>query len=118
MFYMFVIKEVRKSKGVSLIGLARMTNLSRAYICDLESNRRSNPTFSALYKIANALEVNTKDLFYTIDDIDYLKETLDKTIEEYGLQSKRVAEISKIIDTLVTHELKEKKNLNNKDCLK
>jgi len=113
MFCIFVIREIRKQKGVSLVKLAQMTNICRAYISELEANKKTNPTFSVLYKIANALDVNVKDLFYTSDDMDYLKKKLDETIDEHGLHSLQVAQISKTIDTLITLELQEKNFKNN-----
>lgn len=113
MFYVFVIKDIREYKGISLNKLSKKAHIARTYISELELNKKTNPSISALCRIADALEVNVKDLFYTSNDIDFLKEKLDENIEMFGLQSREVAQISKIIDTLVTLELQEEKNLNN-----
>ena len=109
MFYVCVLKQIRESKNISLSHLSVLSKVSRTYISDLELNRKTNPSISSLYKIADALEVNVKDLFYTHQDIDYLKNKLDETIETFGLSSKEVAQISKIIDSLVALELKAQK---------
>ena len=59
----FKIKEIRKSKNISLYFLSKTTKITRSYLRDLENNKKSNPTLQTLCKIANALDVNIKDLF-------------------------------------------------------
>ena len=94
----FVIKQVRKNKNISLSELSRRTNISRAYLFDLENNRRFNPTLKILSDISGALEVNIKDLFYTELDLENLREEMYKIIDEYGINSKEALEISQVID--------------------
>lgn len=103
----FNIKDIRKDKGFSISRLAKLTNLSRTYIRELENNKRSNVSISVLYKIANILEVNIKDLFYTECDIIQLKKELYSRIDKFGLDSKEVLEISQILDLLINIDLKE-----------
>ncbi len=74
--YVFQIKELRKSKNISRYMLAKKANINRSYLIELENGAKTNPTFQVLYKIANALNVNVKELFYTIDDIEFLKQQL------------------------------------------
>lgn len=111
MFCSYVIKDVRKKLGVSLIQLSLKSGISMTYLRELETNKKTNPSITSLCKIAEALEINVKDLFYTSYDIDYLKEELDEKIDNYGLQSPEVAQVSKFIDSIATLELKRKKNL-------
>jgi len=101
MMYVFVIKQVRKNKGISVNQLSKKTKLSPAYIKDLEGNRKYNPTMKTLGIIADALSVNVKDLFYTKLDIDELKEELDARIEMHGIHSPEVLEVSRVIDLLM-----------------
>lgn len=101
MMYVFVIKQIRKSKSISTYKLSELTNLSEAYIKDLEGNRKFNPTLDTLGKIADALEVNVKELFYTKLDIEDLREELDARIEMHGTQSPETEEVSKVIDLLL-----------------
>lgn len=61
----FKIKEIRENKNVTLYYLSKNTGISRTYLRDLENNKKSNPTIQTLYKIALALDVNLKDLFYS-----------------------------------------------------
>lgn len=104
--YVFNIKNIRKSKGISLNRLHEMTGVSRAYLFDLENNRKFNPTMFILQKIAEELEVNIKDLFYSLNEIENLKEEMYRRIDEFGLDSKEVMEVSQIIDLLVNIKMK------------
>jgi len=113
MFCIYVIRDIRKEKNISLMELSEKAEISVTYLRELEANIKTNPSISTLYKIAEALEVNIKDLFYTSYDIDYLKDELDECIDAFGLQSAQVAKVSKIIDSIATFELNEKKNSKN-----
>ena len=113
MFCVYVIKDIRKSKNISLLELSEKAEMSMTYLRELEANIKTNPSISTLYKIAEALEVNVKDLFYTSYDIDVLKENLDEAIDTFGLQSAEVAKVSKIIDSIATFELNNKKRSLN-----
>lgn len=97
----FNIRNIRKSKKISLRKLSDMTGISRAYLYDLESNRRFNPTLFILQKIAEVLEVDIKDLFYSLNELDILKEEMYRRIDKYGINSKEVLEVSQVIDLLI-----------------
>ena len=55
-------------------------------------------------KIANALDVTIKDLFYYDNDVNKLKEEMYHRIEVFGLDSEEVYKISQIIDLLLNVE--------------
>ena len=99
--YVFVIKSIRKNKNISLYELSKRTGISRTYLRNLENNKSFNPTISILEKIAEKLEVNIKDLFYSLNDIKGLKDEMNRRINIYGLDSKEVLEVSQIIDLLI-----------------
>ncbi len=103
----FVIKMLRTSKNITLYKLSKDTNLSRTYLRNLENNKTFNPTLRVLEKIANALDVNIKQLFYCLDEIETLKKEMYKRIDQYGINSNEVMEISQIIDLLVNVKLKD-----------
>ena len=67
-----------------------------------------NPTLDTLYKISSVLDVNIKKLFYTELDIDILKLEMYKKIDEFGIRSKEVLEISQVIDLLINIEMRDK----------
>lgn len=56
------IRELRKSKKMSIEKLAEKANLHTTYVGDIERGD-ANATISALVKIATALEVELYDLF-------------------------------------------------------
>lgn len=102
----FVIKQLREKKNISQYRLSKITNISRTYIRNLENNKMRNPSVNILLSISEAL--NVKDLFYTIPDIENLREEMHKRIDKYGLDSKEAMEISQIIDLLVNLKLYQK----------
>lgn len=106
--YIFAIKPLRKSRNISLYELSNLTGVSRTYLRNLENNKSFNPTLFILDKIAEALNVTIKDLFYYDNDIEYLREEMDIRIEKFGIHSKEVLEISQIIDLLVNVKMNER----------
>lgn len=103
----FNIKNIRNMKNITIYKLSKMTGLSRAYIRNLENGNNANPTLKSLMIISQALEVNIKDLFYTVYDIDELKQKMYIAIDEHGINSDEVLEISQLIDLLINIKMKE-----------
>lgn len=103
----FVIKNIRENKNMTLYELSKKCDVSRSYLIDLESNRRTNPSVSVLQKIANALNVNIKELFYSEIEIENLRQEMYRRIDEFGINSNEVMEISQIIDLLVNIEMND-----------
>lgn len=103
----FRIKEYREKKNISAYKLAKDINISRSYLSELENNKKFNVSLKVLFDIANYLDVNIKDLFYTTFDIGDLKEKMYKSINDTGIDSKETLEISQLIDLLVNIKMKE-----------
>lgn len=99
--YIFVIKPLREKRNITLYGLSKSTGISRTYLRSLENNQVFNPTMQILNKIANALNVSIKDLFYYGNDIEKLRAEMHNRIDLFGIDSKEVLEISQIIDLLL-----------------
>ena len=58
------IKRIRIEKGLTQQDLADMTNLSREYITDIESDSRNKHfTISVVGRISEALQIPFSDLF-------------------------------------------------------
>lgn len=104
----FNIKNIRKKKGITLYKLEKITEISRAYLYKLENNIKLNPTLAVLYSIADGLDVNIKDLFFSKFDIENLKQEMYTRIDKFGLNSKEVLEVSQIIDLLINVKMQEK----------
>ena len=56
------LKEYRKSLGMSQAELARKSNVSAAYLSELESGLGKRPSGEILLRLANALEVTIAEL--------------------------------------------------------
>ena len=104
--FVFVIKNLRMKKGITVYKLSKMTHIARSYLVELENNKKFNPSLNTMYKIANALEVKVDDLFYSELDIDILKEEMYRRIDLYGIESKEVLEVSQVIDLLLNVKFK------------
>lgn len=107
---LFVIKKIRQNKNMTLYELSKRTDISRTYLRLIENNHNVNPTTRILEDIAEALEVNIKDLFYSTAEIESLKQEMYRKIDKYGINSSEVLEISKIIDLLVNIEMTKQKD--------
>lgn len=74
------IKEARKKAGLTQMELAKLTNLSRSYIGDIEKDRY-NPSLATLKAIANALN-QPLDTILTDNDINNNEPTLTSRDEK------------------------------------
>lgn len=104
--FIFVIKNIRERKNLTIYKLSKMTGINRSYLTQLENNKKFNPSLKTMYAIAKVLDVKIDDLFYSELDIDSLKEEMYKRIDLYGIGSKEVMEISQVIDLLINVKLK------------
>lgn len=98
--FVFVIKNIRLKRNMTLYRLSKITKISRAYLTQLENNKKINPSLKTMYLIAKALNVKVDDLFYSNLDINDLKKEMYIRIDKFGLNSKEVLEISRLIDLL------------------
>ena len=105
--FVFVIKNVREKKNITLYRLSKITGINRPYLTQLENNKKFNPSLSTMYKIANALNVKVDDLFYSQLDIKKLKKEMYRRMEKYSTTAKETIEISHIIDLLVNLKMKK-----------
>lgn len=105
--FVFVIKQKREEKNITLYRLVKLTGLSYSYLSELENNKVFNPSLATMYKIAHALDCKIDDLVYGELDINNLKEEMYRRIDEYGLRSKEAMEISQIIDLLINIKMKD-----------
>ena len=103
----FRIKQIRESKKITAYKLAKDTKISRSYLSVLENNKNTNVSLQLLLTIANYLDVNVKDLFYTTYDIKSLKQELYNRIDKYGINSKEALEVSQIIDLLINIDMRK-----------
>lgn len=103
----FRIKQIRESKNITAYRLAKDVKISRSYLSELENNKKMNVSLQVLVDIADYLNVNVKDLFYTTFDINSLKQKMYRRIDKYGINSPEVLEISQIIDLLINIDMRK-----------
>lgn len=58
-----IIREIRKTKGLSLGQVALRSGLDRTYISRIESGKIANPSHKTLEKIIRGLKVTAAELF-------------------------------------------------------
>lgn len=61
------LREIRKSKNLTIRALAKKSGVSPSYISDLENGKNNKPSIDTSIKLANALEVPPANLFGTKD---------------------------------------------------
>ena len=59
------LKEVREEKGISQEKLAELSGISRQTIFKIESDPEFNARVDTIKKLAEALDVNFNDIFFT-----------------------------------------------------
>lgn len=62
-----IIKEIRKSKGLSTYELAKLTDVSHTAIANVENGKTKNISIYLVHKISKVLETNISELFPTLD---------------------------------------------------
>ena len=62
------LQEIRWKRGWSLEQLARESGVSKATICTIENKKDVNPTIDIAFKLADALEVDVREIFFTGED--------------------------------------------------
>lgn len=99
--FIFRIREIRAEKNVSLENLSKKSSVNLGYLSQLERGEKQNPSINLLYKVASALNVNIKDLFYTKADIDDLKQKMYLSMKQNGVTDEKTIDISNLIDLLL-----------------
>lgn len=56
-FVGFKIKTIRELKGKSQVKVANDSKITAAYLCELETGIKTNPSYDVLERIAKALDV-------------------------------------------------------------
>ena len=85
------IAEKRKSRGITLRGMAGKLEISPAYLSDIEKSRRNPPDLTMLKKMAVELNLSQEDKYAMFDlrkaskkdaTDDFWKEIIKKLDEE------------------------------------
>ncbi len=107
--FIFLIKDIREEKELSLYELSKNTNISYSYLFDLENNKKDNPSLKVMHKISLALEKNIKDLYVATSDIETVRNWMHESIEKNGIHHPKTYKYSHLLDKLL-NILQEEKN--------
>lgn len=69
------LKTLRRGKGLSIRELAKRSNVSNAYLSQLENGKTKNPSYEIIGKIAKGLNISSKELLNMSDSV--FTESLD-----------------------------------------
>ncbi len=72
------LKDIRKTKGISVYKLSQLSGVSETHIRDLERGDR-NPSIDTLYKLSVPLGISLSELLNETGDVSYLNEK-EKTL--------------------------------------
>ncbi|MEH7120012.1 helix-turn-helix domain-containing protein [Neobacillus vireti] len=62
------INQLRKKRGYSITQLAKMANISKSYLSEIEKGGQTNPSLQILKKIAISLEVSLEVLIENAEE--------------------------------------------------
>lgn len=95
------LKDVRKSKNISVYKLSQLSSVSETHIRDLERGDR-NPSFDTLSKLAKPLGLSLSDLLKETEDVSYLNNDEKELVECFRMLSKNKADaLLQFLKTLV-----------------
>jgi len=92
------IKSICKSKNIKISALLSEAGLSAHLIDDWQDNK-TEPSFPALFKICDVLQINISDLFIT-GDIQLTQSQMEILTEWRGLSNQEKSAIFSYIDAL------------------
>ena len=95
------LKEIRKSKNISVYKLSQLSSVSETHIRDLERGDR-NPSLDTLSKLAKPLGLSLSDLLKETEDVSYLSNEEKELVECFRMLSKNKADaLLSFLKTLV-----------------
>lgn len=94
----FLIKEIRKIKKITLKELQAKTELSISYLSEIENNKAKNPSLLVMVKIAEVLEVKLDDIYFVKGEIQSMKKALNIFVEAYGINDEKTIKLSQEVN--------------------
>ena len=88
------IRKLRTARGWSSGELSKESGVSRAYLWQLETDGKGNPSFDVLQKLANALGVSVSEFGEASEDFS-ANIPLPPGLEEFVSQKKKALRITK-----------------------
>ena len=101
----FLIKEFRKIKKITLKEMQEKTDLSISYLSEIENNKAKNPSLLVMVKIAQVLDVKLDDIYFVKGEINTMKKALNIYIEAYGINDERTIEFSQKVNEEINKKI-------------
>lgn len=79
------IKQRREQKGIPAAELARLAEISKPYLSELENERAARPSVAILFRIAKALGTTAADLMG--EEIQPTSSAIAPTLREFAAQA-------------------------------
>jgi len=80
------LKEARKNLGLTLRQVEDMTEISNAYLSQLENDKIKNPSVNILYKLSSIYKVSLKTLLVNANMIDKKEAQEEKANQDFAQQ--------------------------------
>lgn len=93
-----------QEKNITIEQLHKKTEIQYKYLKQYINNNVQKINIYAIIKIADALNVNFKDIIYTKYDLEFLRKSMNYYIDKKGINYYKVLRLSKIIDLIVTKD--------------
>ena len=94
----FLIKELRMIKKITLKQLKEKTGISISYLSEIENNKAKNPSLEVIVKIAEALQIKLDEIYFVDSEIDELKKALNVYVEAYGINNEKTIKFSEKVN--------------------
>ena len=94
----FLIKELRMMKKMTLKQLKEKTGMSISYLSEIENNKVKNPSLLVMVKIAEALDLKLDELYFADNEIEDLKRALNVYVEAYGINDEKTIKFSQKVN--------------------
>lgn len=93
------VAEQREKQSISIEKLSKNTNIDLERLKLIEENEIII-TVDEMKKIAEFLKIRQKDLYYTVEDYNKVRQLMYDSIEENGIAHKETLRLSNILDKL------------------
>ncbi|MFK2827198.1 helix-turn-helix transcriptional regulator [Bacillus sp. B190/17] len=98
------IRNKRKGKNITLMQLAKKTNLSQPYLSQIENGKRDIPKPDIINKIASALDIDSYEIMVKAGYIASVKTGYSREFEDLLTEERKLIEEKDIMFQLINNE--------------
>lgn len=101
----FLIKELRKIKKLTLKEMQENTEMSISYLSEIENNKVKNPSLLVMVKIAKVLDVKLDDIYFVEGEIKSMKKALNIYVKAYRINDERTINFSQKVNKYLAENI-------------